>query len=258
MNIVKKRLDKGLADWNKSGFKITHIGRKKYIIPRIEIGNSKNITILFISGLHLEETSGPLLLLSPNKLLNIFDRKNNQNFSFLIYPLVNNYGLGHHQKSDEKLLRYDRNNLNYNDGWGLSDLEKSREVKIVEDDILYNLKSRKIAFAISLHEDSSVPGKGYIWINGMNNKLKRKELIQSVKQKADKESLIHMTQKRAGGGKVEGNIAIVNARDKGTLEDWLAHDLNVPTVLSEAPFSKTLFKRIGFHKLVIKSSISIL
>jgi len=264
MNPVTKRISKGLAAWRRAGARVDFLRKNNISVPRIWLGANTGKTILIQSGLHLEETSGPLLLLDPSALLPTVRSALKRDISFLIYPVVNNFGLRHDPSGPDKLLRYNEKGINYNDGWGLSDDKKCLEVKLVEEDILKFLGTNKVILAVSLHEDSTTPQKGYLWFNGIKSTKVRKEIRARLKSKIlksgllkiDRQILLTIRESKVDGGRVEGGFTVVDAKDKGALEHWLGEDLKIPTVLSEAPFGLRLRTRKSFHSKVIDSAIS--
>ncbi|MEK7188691.1 MAG: hypothetical protein AAB685_02470 [Patescibacteria group bacterium] len=259
MNPVTLGLKRGLKRWQEVA-DLNLLKVKGISVPRIFVkakgasSLANNQTIIIASGLHLEETSGPLLLLDPSSLLPKLQPALQKNISFLIYPVINNYGLKYSPSGPEKLLRNNKQGINYNDGWGLTQ-KKCLEVSLVEKDILEFGKKQNLSLVLSLHEDSTAPGKGYLWINATNAKLRR--LIQkNVTTSIDTSLLIKTKAKSVQGGKVEAGFMVVNAKDKGSFENWLADDLKVPTILSEAPFGLDLSTRKNFHSAIIASCIN--
>lgn len=260
MNPVAISLKKGLIRWQDvADLHLLKVNGKS--VPRIFVKAKatsplpNNKTIIIASGLHLEETSGPLLLLEPSLLLPKLKPALQKNISFLIYPVINNYGLKYAASDPEKLLRNNKEGINYNDGWGLATHKKCQEVQLVENDIKKLYQKQKVCLALSLHEDSTAKGKGYLWTNAINAKLRR--LIQkNVTAKIDKNLLVEIKAKSVQRGKIEGGFMVVNSKDKGSFENWLADDLKIPTILSEAPFGLDLSIRKNFHLAIIDSCIN--
>lgn len=260
MNPVALGLKTGLKKWQEVA-DLHLLSVNGISVPRIFIkalGKSllvNNQTIIIASGLHLEETSGPLLLLDPSWLFPKLKPVLQKNISFLIYPVINNYGLKYPPSSPEKLLRNNKQGINYNDGWGLAPHKKCQEVELVENDILEFQQGQVICLALSLHEDSTTPGKGYLWTNA-TNAVQRQLIQKNVTAKIDQSLLINTKAKSVQGGKVEAGFMVVNSRDKGSFENWLADDLKIPTILSEAPFGLALSTRKNFHLAIIDSCIN--
>lgn len=260
MNPVALQLKKGLAKW-KEVAKVDLLKTVAVTVPRISLlskvrsipNNSK--VVIIASGLHLEETSGPLLLLDPSKMLAILKSALNKGVSFFIYPVINNFGLKYDLSTSEQLLRNNEKGVNYNDGWGLNTNIKCLEVGLVENDIKKILQKNRVLLVLSLHEDSTSMGKGYIWLNSVNAQLRR-SIQKKVLMKIDKKVLMNSKKRIIQGAKVEMGFTIVNAKEKGSFEHWLGEDLRIPTLLLEAPFGLDLKTRINFHRYVMAAAIS--
>src|SRR5258706_6258091 len=113
-NIVSTWLNEGLYKWRNAKASVHYLGHKGLRVPMIEApafeqGNA-NINVLLVTGLHLEEISGPKLALTPD-IFSVW-RKNGVNF--WIFPNVNQYGLQFSEDSPDTLLRYDVRHINYN------------------------------------------------------------------------------------------------------------------------------------------------
>ncbi len=249
MNPVSKQISKGLVKWSK----IAHVSNlsKKYKLPRIIFGSQKR-AIIISTGLHLEETSGPLTLLDPAKLKWLLEFAKKNKFTIVLYPIINNRGLSYLPTADEKFLRTNDKGVDYNDCWGIK--EVTGEVRIVSRDIKKIIKKYDVVCALSLHEDSALPKKGYIWTNGVAKKL-REQICKLIKSNILKKYILEIGQKTFEGGKVENRFCVVNARDYGSFEVWMAELNNIPTVLSEAPFGEKLAIRSKFHMEVIKATL---
>ncbi len=240
----------GISSWQKLA-KVEVIAKNGIKIPRIIVGEFKN-AVLICTGLHLEETSGPLTFLDPMNVKDLIKLANDKKFSLIIYPLINNYGLDYDTNVDEKFLRRNSEGINYNDGWGLN--KKAEEVAIAEEDITEIIKKYNIKLTMSLHEDSVCPGKGYLWVNGLPDKKVRQTIYNEVKKNVDEKFLLSMTEQKGEGGVIEDSISIVDSEDEGAFEEWMA-DKKIPVVLSEAPFGENFEIRKNFHLEVTKASI---
>ncbi|OGM61057.1 hypothetical protein A3A75_02755 [Candidatus Woesebacteria bacterium RIFCSPLOWO2_01_FULL_39_10] len=172
-----------------------------------------------------------------------------------IYPVINNYGLKYNTTDPYKFLRSNEKGINYNSGWGVNTSKKCIEVMLVEEDIKKIQSNRKVRLVLSLHEDSTSIGKGYIWTNALGTKLRR-SIQDKLKSKIDKKLLTNMKENEVQGGKVEVGFTIVDAQDVGSFENWLAEDLKIPVVLSESPFGLSLATRKKFHIRIIEASLS--
>jgi hypothetical protein len=257
VNPIRTAIGPGLSAWRRKGANVDYLIFGGLKVPRIWFGPKKNDILLLASGLHLEETSGPLLLLNPDKLLAAFESLTDAGLNLLIYPVINQHGLKFSPDANDKLLRYNAGGVNYNDGWGLR--KKCKEVSLVEKDILNFQKSFRIIFAQSMHEDSDLPKKGYVYSNGIHNASFRKKLRKYI-QASVKDGVLassslvknNIPKSELIGARIE-DFLLVESHDKGSMEEWLAYDLGIPTLLSEAPFGLTLKTRQDFHFAVLGS-----
>lgn len=252
MNPIDSKIAPGIANWRKIA-KVKIVKKNKLIIPRIIYG-SFNEAVLICTGLHLEETSGPLTFLNPENVKDLLNLANSKKISLIIYPLINNFGLSYGTDANEKLLRRNEEGINYNDGWGIH--KSAEEVAVAETDMAKILKRYKVKLVLSLHEDSVCPGKGYLWINGITDKKVRTQIYEKVRKNIDSKFLLSMTNQKGEGGVVEDSISIVDSKDEGAFEEWMADYNHIPTVLSEAPFGESLENRKKFHQEVIIAAIS--
>lgn len=243
--------------WRASRAEVDFIGDKRVRLPRIWAPAicdrpSERPTILAISGMHMEETSGPLFLLEPTN----FDCLRHC-FNFLAYPIVNQYGLSYPRNADEHLLRCNRMGLNYNSGWGRS--KKADEVAIVEKDVVSHLRFLDIIFAVALHEDSELPNKGYIYTNGINQKSKT-ELQQIIEGSQTSGCLRRRGDKQYNGnGVLQNGWVIDNEIDAdGGVEAWLETEMGIPIITIEAPFGHSSKSRLLFHKTIFDALVKIL
>ncbi len=256
MNPVALRIKIALRKW-KTKAKVDLLEINDISVPRVYVSDKKDPkkTVIIASGLHLEETSGPLLLLDSEILLPILKPYLKKGIGFYIYPVINNYGLKYRTTVPDKFLRSNEEGINYNSGWGIITSNKCREVKLVEEDIKKILRNIKVQLVLSLHEDSISIGKGYIWTNALDSNF-RSSIQSKLKSTINKKLLIDMKKDTVQGGKVEGGFTIVDAQDVGSFENWLADDFKIPVVLSESPFGLSQATRKEFHIRVIEASLS--
>lgn len=254
MNPVKRRITFGLNFWKAKDATIDKLGGSTVKVPKITIG-SGNKTIILISGFHLEETSGPMLLLDPKMVIPIIRPLLDKSIRVIIYPVINKFGLNYGSDEHENLLRKNQEGTDYNDAWGMGSRIKPEEIVLVESEILSLWNKGEILFSVSFHEDSVTPKKGYIWTNGVDLSL-RKKITKKIKSKIDRNLLLDMKDRTFEGGIVEDGFVIANAKDKTSYENWMAEELNVPTVLSEAPFGLPLSVRKKFQVEVLKIVLS--
>lgn len=251
MNIVVSYLTKGILDWKKNGAKISYLKKDDLRIPLIFLGSYTKTKKIFLiaSGLHLEETSGPILLLSVSRILPSMKRLLKK-LNIVILPVINQRGLKYDETMPDRYLRFNDDGINYNSGWG-SNSKKPVENKLVEREILKIFGKFKIVFALSLHEDSTEPGNGYLWMNRIDRE--NRVIIQERMLKSPHKKLLKMTSTIGfRKGQIENGFTIVNAKDD-SFENFMSEILGVPTLLSEAPFGKSLARRISFHKAVLTS-----
>ncbi|HJX59611.1 MAG TPA: hypothetical protein VJ481_03645 [Patescibacteria group bacterium] len=252
MNVVKGHLDSGLRGWKDVGAKVTYLKRGGIQVPEIYIPSSvqSNKLLLIVSGFHLEETSGPLLLLNSGGCSPLI-AKILEKMNVLIFPVINQYGLAFDEAGSDKFLRYNQNGINFNTAWGFKK-EKCKEVEIVEPRLIELHNKYQIVFVLSLHEDSTEPGKGYLWINNVV-KDKRMKIQTSLESKVDKKILLQM--KSTVGlreGKIEKGFSVIDAKDE-SFENFTSEILGIPTLVSEAPFGLDLETRMAFHKASLSS-----
>lgn len=152
-NEIASWIEPGLEKWSRIAA-VSYLGELK--VPQI-VTPPRPLSVLVLTGHHLEETSGPKFALEPDNFEAWM-----KDFGFVIFPIINQYGLNYPADSNENLLRKDRWGRNYNSGWGKR--WKAEEVGLVETDIT----PLKFDVAVSLHEDSTTPGEGSFYANGVN------------------------------------------------------------------------------------------
>ncbi len=255
-NIVKIWLETELLVWQKHQSTVQYLKKNSISIPVIHAPSQSKQKhhILLVSGLHLEEISGPKLLLKPS----FFAHWRNQGISFTIFPVINQFGLSYPESSPDHLLRYDNKDRNYNDGWGFEDISlKAIEVALTEKYILETNIVNPFDFAISLHEDSTQPEFGFIYTSNITPKF-REHLDGHIKSTpsslllSNKNRLLDVSKDRY----IDHNYMIVDEKDDGALENWLGEKLNIPTILIEAPFGYPLPTKLKFQQDITSSILN--
>ena len=251
MNVIKKRINPGLKAWKTKGAKVTFLKQGKLRVPVILLPSSvqSDKLLLISSGFHLEETSGPLLLLNPRICFPLFS-KILKNINIAIFPVINQFGLNYKETVEDKYLRYNADGLNYNSAWGF-DIKKCQEVTLVEKRLIELHKKYQIVFVLSLHEDSTEPGNGYIWMNNIDKKT-RQYIQSNLEKKVDRNILKMKSSLGLRKGRIERGYSVIDAKDD-SFENFTSDMLGIPTLLSEAPFGLDLKRRIGFHKASLSS-----
>ncbi len=253
-HIANRWLKEGLSAWKDSGAKVYFLEKDNLRIPVIDApamtSAGDNETILAGFGLHLEETSGIKFVLNPDN----FEEYRRYGKSFLIFPIVNQYGLKYPDNSHEILLRYDAQQRNYNDGWG--DCEayyKPREAYLVEDEIRRFLRNKPIRLCVSYHEDSEMPKIGYIYTVGINE-TDRRSYAKRIKARIDDRMLAKLpVVNNVLGGMIEHDMVVAEEYDPRALENWVYYSLGIPSVLVEGPFGLELEARVDFQRKVTES-----
>lgn len=251
MNVIYSQIKPGLSGWKKKGARIEFLKEADLKIPVIFLRSRKKTGKLFLiaTGLHLEETSGPLFVLDSQKIFPSLSRFL-ESVNVVLFPIINQRGLLFDEKDKEENLRYDENEINYNSGWGGSS-KKCLEVSLVEKYILDLFKKYDIKFVLSLHEDSTEPGKGYLWMNSIKKK-QRTQIQNYLLGHIPADMLTKLRNVGLRKGFIENKFTIVNSRDD-SFENFTSEILGVPTLLSEAPFGLDLSKRVFFHKTSLDS-----
>ena len=215
MNEIAGWIKPGLEKWSRIAA-VSFLGELK--VPRI-ITPARQRSVLVLTGHHLEETSGPKFALEPDNFEAWM-----KDFGFTIFPIINQYGLNFPATANENLLRKDRWGRNYNSGWGR--WPKAKEVGLIEADI----KPRKFDVAVSLHEDSTTPGKGSFYTNGVNGIWLDKFL-----------DIIYFDHKYP----LSSRPVTIDEQDGQSCEDWLSKQ-GISTFLIESPFGLPMKERQEF------------
>jgi hypothetical protein len=252
MNVIKKSIAPGIKAWKGNGANISYLKKDNLRIPVVFLPSKiqSNKLFLIASGFHLEETSGPLFLLNPKVCLPSF-RDILKMMNIVLFPLINQFGLSFKETVSDKHLRRNGLGLDYNSAWGF-DKEKCQEVRLVEKRLIELYKEYQMVFALSLHEDSTEPGKGYLWMNNIRSDT-RKTIQHALEKNVDKKILLQM--KSTVGlrrGRIESGFSVVDAKDE-SFENFTSEILGIPTLLSEGPFGLDLNRRIAFHRAVLTS-----
>lgn len=242
----------GINSWKERTAQVSYLKGESVSVPVVFLPShaKSNKVFLIASGFHLEETSGPMLLLNPKLCLPIF-RNILRDINITIFPVINQFGQSFNDDVEDNYLRYNAEGINYNTAWGFNK-KKCKEVTLVEEKLIKFHLAYQIVFVLSLHEDSSEPGKGFLWMNNIPPAI-RKSIQLSLKRQVDKDMLLKIAS--AVGlrkGRVESGFSVVDAKDE-SFENFTSEILGIPTLLSEAPFGLNLKRRIAFHQAALTS-----
>lgn len=273
-------VESGLSRWrmvpNTHVSYLSEPGQADLRVPRVVVKSRAGFApgspvVICITDMHAEESSGRHLFSNPDNVLPII-KPHLDRYSFIMYPQVNHHGqqfidafgnmrTGYQQtsiKETDKLTRYDKNGINYNDGWGevFPSDKKTREGALIEDDTNNFMTQHAVVAGFSAHEDSSAPHQGYIWVN------ERPFVRQIPKMKRVIESgwsgrLVSPFASYQDTEIEWDSFVAVDMRDPGSWETFM-NDRGVPTVLSEAPFGEPLAARLNFHQRVLSGSLEAL
>jgi len=205
----------GLKKWSRLA-SVDYLGELR--VPRI-ITPARQTSVLVLTGHHLEETSGPYFALEPDN----FEPWMNA-LSFVVFPVINQYGLNFSADSNENFLRKNQWGINYNSGWGKP--LKTEEVRLIERKIVRG----QFEAAISLHEDSTTPGEGSFYTNGLSPR--QLDLFSTI---------VYSDH----GFKLAPKAIVVDEEDGQSSEYWLSKR-RIGTFLIEAPFGLPMEERIAF------------
>lgn len=265
-NEVYKPVLSGLDDWRGWGGKISLIAGRGRSIPRIllppiktypKVNNHRPQLALMLSGQHLEETSGPVLLSRPDAVLPILMPLISSGIACAIYPLINHHGLNFFAADDPVKLRLDESGRNYNSGWGVKD-RRPAEVALAEADIRSLRHFYKIILAATIHEDSDSPNYGYAWVNNFPDHSRR-QLVSRFNHSWGKTHLSRFSGNAATGdylvtGRFE-EFLMVDFSDGDSVENWLADLSGAPVICVESPYREPLEIRINFGLAMLASAI---
>lgn len=266
VNEVYKPVLSGLDDWRGLGAQVSLITGRDRSVPRILLPPIKNYPTannrpqlaLILTGQHLEETSGPILVSRPEAVLPILTPLLSAGIACVLYPLINQYGLNFSAADDPIKLRYDKSGHNYNSGWGLTKASRPAEVALTEADIRSLRRFYKIILAVTIHEDSTSPNYGYAWVNNFPDHS-RKQLVSRFNY------LWGTTNRRDFSGQVVSadhpvtgrfeKFLMVDFSDGDSVENYLADLSGIPVICVESPYGEPLENRIDFGLAMLAAAI---
>lgn len=266
VNEVYKPVLSGLDDWRGSGAQVSLIAGRGRFIPRILLPPIKTYPMatnhrpqlaLMLSGQHLEETSGPVLLSRPDAVLPILMPLLSSGIVCALYPLINHHGLNFAATDDPMKLRHDKSGRNYNSGWGIKG-RRPVEVALAEADIRSLRRFHKIVLAATIHEDSTSPNYGYAWVNNFPGDIRR-QLISRFDHSWGKTHLSDFSSQVVSSdhpatGRFE-KFLMVDFSDGDSVENWLADLSGAPVICVESPYREPLETRINFGLAMLASAI---
>lgn len=264
-NEVCRPVLSGLDDWRGSGAQVSLIVGRDRSVPRIlfpSINNSptegnRPQLALILTGQHLDETSGPVLISRPGAVLPILTPLLSAGIACAIYPLINHHGLNFSAADDPMKLRHDKSGRNYNSGWGVKG-RRPVEVALAEADIRSLRHFYKIILAATIHEDSDSPNYGYAWVNNFPDHSRR-QLVSRFNHLWGKTHLSRFSGKAVTGdyivtGRFE-EFLMVDFSDGDSVENWLADLSGAPVILVESPYGEPLETRINFGLAMLAAAI---
>lgn len=267
VNEVYKPVLSGLDDWRGLGAQVSLIAGRGRSIPRIllppiktypKVNNHRPQLALMLTGQHLDETSGPVLVSRPDAVLPILTQLLSAGIACAIYPLINHHGLNFSAADDPMKLRHDKSGRNYNSGWGVKG-RRPVEVALAEANIRSLQRVYKIILAASIHEDSTLPHHGYAWVNNFPDHSRR-QLVSRFNHSWGKTHLSRFSGKAVTGdyivtGRFE-EFLMVDFSDGDSVENWLADLSGIPVICVESPYGEPLETRINFGLAMLASAIS--
>lgn len=267
VNEVCRPVLSGLDDWRGLGAQVSLIAGRGRSIPRILLPSIKTYPManshrpqlaLILTGQHLEETSGPVLVSRPETVLPILAPLLSAGIACELYPLINRHGLNFSATDDPVKLRLDESNRNYNSGWGLPKVGRPAEVALAEADIRSLQRFYKIILAATIHEDSTSPHHGYAWVNNFPDHSRR-QLVSRFNHLWGKTHLYDFSGKAVIGdypvtGRFE-EFLMVDFSDGDSVENWLADLSGAPVICVESPYGEPLETRIDFGLAMLAAAI---
>lgn len=266
VNEVYRSVLSGLDDWRGSGAQVSLIAGRGRSIPRIFLPPIKTYPManshrpqlaLMLSGQHLEETSGSVLLSRPDAVLPILMPLISAGIACALYPLINHHGLNFASTDDPARLRFDEFGRNYNSGWGVKG-SRPVEVALAEADIRFLRRFYKIILAATIHEDSTSPDYGYAWVNNFPDNTRR-QLVSRFDHSWGKTHLSDFSgQVVSADHPVTGRFdkfLMVDFSDGDSVENWLADLSGAPVICVESPYRESLETRINFGLAMLASAI---
>ena len=210
------------------------------------VNNHRHQLALILTGQHLEETSGPVLLSRPDAVLPILTPLLSAGIACALYPLINHHGLNFASTDDPIKLRHDESGRNYNSGWGATKASRPAEVALVEADIRSLQCFYKIILAVTIHEDSTSPNYGYAWVNNFPDHG-HGQLVSRFNHLWGKTHLSDLSgQVVSDGHSVIGRFEkflMVDFSDGDSVENWLADLSGAPVICVESPYGEPLETR---------------
>lgn len=260
MNELVNDIGRGLDAYLRIGAQVKILGSERFSVPRIflppfrENGQARR-SVVFLSGQHLEETSGPQVLLNATDFLPLVTPILGAGIGIGIYPIVNQRGLSFSPDADPELLRHDVSGQEFNSGWR-DNLSPPQEEALVGEDLLQLHQSWPIILIITLHEDYTEPQTGYMWINNLPPATRRR-FRQRIDANWGKKHLLKRPERSIFfGGRIEGPLVVDAADD--AWENYFADQLDIPAVTIEAPFGLTEELRLRFQRQIIKSLLEVI
>lgn len=267
VNEVYKPVLSGLDDWRGLGAQVSLIAGRGRSIPRIllppiktnsTVNNHRPQLALILTGQHLDETSGPVLVSRPGAVLPILTPMLSAGISCALYPLINRHGLNFAATDDPMKLRHDKSGRNYNSGWGVTKGSRPAEVALAEANIRSLQRVYKIILAATIHEDSTSPHHGYAWVNNFPDHSRR-QLVSRFNHSWGKTHLSDFSGKAVTGDYPVTDrfeeFLMVDFSDGDSVENWLADLSGVPVICVESPYGEPLETRINFGLAMLASAI---
>lgn len=225
------------AACQKKKLRLWEIGRngknKEYPIYKVEtMARSRKKTALFVAGIHGDEISGPLAVLTFLEKM----KADEAGVRLAIIPAANPYGFDKRKYRNHK-------NLNLNRQFGPRGKETAEK-----EAILQALEKEKIFFSATLHEDDEEEGFYLFGLKGRNRSDKPfKKIINSVQPFCSicEKELIYKNQ--AAGG------IISRHRPDGSFEERMRCEGVPYSVCAETPDSLPLAERIAANEAVLRT-----
>jgi predicted deacylase len=210
--------------------------------PAIKIRSKsirKNVDLVIASGVHGEETAGPITIVQ--NLAEILQTARKEKIKLLIYPLVNAYGF-------EKKKRFNADGISCNSFWIHEKGALARESKAVKKDI----SRYKAKYFLSMHEEGETKKKGfYLYYFG---DIRVAEFL--VKTAAKKDHVFATGFPGRFGEDTIKNGIIHNPHD-GTFEDFMFHQGCRASICTETHLKLPMEKRVAISLSLIKEMIKI-
>lgn len=274
-NVIQQWLETGLADWEREATIDTVAAAEGVKIPIIyapataAAEGKKPQHLLVVSGMHLEETGGPKALLDPKA----FRAWREAGISFTIIPVINQHGLQFPETAPEIFLRADSDGVNYNDCWGRGP-HRTKESAALEKKIRRLHSDNPFDLVVSCHEDSTMPGKGYVGLQGLGDQF-QEILAEQITNTPSGQHLADITPQTNPfaadhatdadpnlfkPGIVKFGWQMIDDYDATAFENWVEYDpqLQIPAVTVEGPFGLDLSARTAFQLAILGGCITAL